>query len=65
MLKSTRIATAISNAGMQFDIIGFDAGLTASIENAAALSTYTDYIIASQEEMNTKWRREAGITADG
>lgn len=50
-LNPQRIATAISNAGMQFDIIGFDAGLTASIENAAALSTYTDYIIASQEEM--------------
>ncbi len=46
-----RTATAINNADMHFDIIGFDADLMASVENAALLSDYSDYLVASQETM--------------
>ncbi|MDO5397425.1 MAG: clostripain-related cysteine peptidase [bacterium] len=45
------ISKAISNADMHFDIIGFDAGLTASAETAYLLSTSADYLVASQEVM--------------
>lgn len=45
------ISRAINNADIQFDILGFDAGLTASAETASLLSTSADYLVASQEVM--------------
>lgn len=45
------ISKALSNANTDFDIIGFDAGLTASAETASLLSTSADYLVASQEFM--------------
>ncbi len=50
-LNLQRISTAIDNADMDFDIIGFDADLMASIENASILSNHTEYLVASQEIM--------------
>lgn len=45
------ISRAINNADIHFDILGFDAGLTASAETASLLSTSADYLVASQEVM--------------
>lgn len=50
-LNLQRISTAIDNVGVEFDIIGFDADLMASIENAAILSDNTEFLVASQETM--------------
>ncbi len=43
------IDTALKNAGVQFDFIGFDACLMATTENALMLNKYADYLIASEE----------------
>ncbi|MCR4683314.1 MAG: peptidase C11 [Clostridiales bacterium] len=43
------INTALKDAGLKFDIIGFDACLMATAENALMLSNYADYLIASEE----------------
>jgi len=50
-LNLQRISTAIDNANIEFDIIGFDADLMASIELASILSNQTKYLVASQEVM--------------
>ncbi len=44
-----KINTALKNAGMTFDFIGFDTCLMATAENALMLSSYADYLIASEE----------------
>ncbi len=43
------INTALKNAGMKFDFIGFDTCLMATIENAQMLAKYADYLVASEE----------------
>lgn len=43
------INQALSDAGVTFDFIGFDACLMATLENALMLSNYADYLIASEE----------------
>ena len=43
------INTALKNSGVQFDFIGFDACLMATVENGIMLSQYADYMIASEE----------------
>ena len=43
------INTALKTAGKKFDIIGFDACLMATAENALMLTPYADYLIASEE----------------
>lgn len=43
------INTALKNAGVKFDFIGFDACLMATVENGIMLSQYGDYMIASEE----------------
>ena len=43
------INTALANAGVTFDFIGFDCCLMATLENALMLSNYADYMIASEE----------------
>ena len=45
----SRINTALKNAGVKFDFIGFDTCLMATAENALMLSSYADYLIASEE----------------
>ena len=43
------INTALKNAGVTFDFIGFDACLMATAETALMLDNYADYMIASEE----------------
>ena len=43
------INTALKNAGVKFDFIGFDACLMATVETALMLDEYADYMIASEE----------------
>ena len=43
------INTALSNGGVKFDFIGFDACLMATIENDLMCANYADYMIASEE----------------
>ncbi len=50
------IDEALENAGLQYDFIGFDACLMATLENALMLSKHADYLIASEEtEPGTGW----------
>ncbi|MBO4903924.1 MAG: peptidase C11 [Lachnospiraceae bacterium] len=43
------IKKAVSDSGVKFDFIGFDACLMATVETALMLSDYSDYMIASEE----------------
>ena len=43
------INTALTNAGVKFDFVGFDACLMATAENALMLTKHADYLIASEE----------------
>ncbi|MBO6166047.1 MAG: peptidase C11 [Eubacterium sp.] len=43
------INSALKNAGVTFDFIGFDACLMATYETALMCSNYADYLIASEE----------------
>lgn len=43
------INRALSDAGVTFDFIGFDACLMATVENGLMLDSYADYLIASEE----------------
>ncbi len=43
------INTALKNAGIKYDFIGFDACLMATTETALMLSNYADYMIGSEE----------------
>ncbi|MBR1527800.1 MAG: peptidase C11 [Oscillospiraceae bacterium] len=43
------IRQALSNGGVKFDFIGFDACLMATAETALMLNDYADYLIASEE----------------
>ena len=43
------ISQALTQGGVKFDFIGFDACLMATVENALMLNSYADYMIASEE----------------
>lgn len=43
------INTALKDGGVQFDFVGFDACLMATVENGLMLSQYADYMIGSEE----------------
>ena len=50
------IKQAVADSKVKFDIIGFDACLMGSLENALMLSDYADYLVASEEtEPGTGW----------
>ncbi len=52
----SEIRDAIRAGGVNFDFVGFDACLMATVENALALSDYADYLLASEEtEPGTGW----------
>ncbi len=58
------INTALKNAGMKFDFIGFDACLMATVETGLMLSEYADYMIASEEtEPGIGWYYTNWLTA--
>lgn len=48
-LVLSEIDNALENAGVHFDIVGFDTCLMATLENAAMLAPYADYMVASEE----------------
>ncbi|MCE5192613.1 MAG: clostripain-related cysteine peptidase [Candidatus Cryosericum sp.] len=44
-----KIGTALRSGGCRFDVVGFDACLMGTLENALVLEPYADYMIASEE----------------
>lgn len=51
-----KIDTALKNAGVKFDWIGFDACLMATLETDIVCAQYADYLIGSEEtEPGTGW----------
>lgn len=50
-LTLSELRTAFKNAGLyqKFDVVGFDACLMASVETAAIVRDYADYMVASEE----------------
>lgn len=62
IMAASEIITAIKEAGVQFDVIGFDACLMQNAEYANALEPYADYYLASEEtEPGTGWFYTAGF----
>lgn len=60
------IHTALTNAEVEFDFIGFDACLMATAENALMLTKHADYLIASEEtEPGVGWYYTNWLTAFG
>ena len=58
------VGTALKNAGCNFDIIGFDACLMATLETAMVLEPYADYMVASEEtEPGIGWYYTGWISA--
>ena len=58
------IDKALTDAGMKFDFIGFDACLMATLENALMLTKHADYLIASEEtEPGVGWYYTEWLTA--
>lgn len=57
---------ALKQGGVQFDFIGFDACLMATVETALMASNYADYLIASEEtEPGIGWYYTNWLTALG
>ncbi|MFI3177299.1 MAG: clostripain-related cysteine peptidase, partial [Eubacteriales bacterium] len=55
-LTLENIGNALGSANVQFDIVGFDACLMATVETAFMLEPYADYMLASPEtEPSTGW----------
>ena len=60
------VNTALANAGVQFDMVGFDACLMATAETALMLDKYCDYMVASEEsEPGIGWYYTDWLTALG
>ena len=58
--------SALRDAGVKFDFIGFDACLMATVETALTMSQYADYLIASEEtEPGVGWYYTDWLTALG
>lgn len=63
-LRADTIAKALQDSGVHYDFIGFDAGLTATIENAIAIAPYADYMIASEAIEQAKgWYYTSWLTS--
>lgn len=64
MLSLGDISNALQSAGMQYDIIGFDACLMGGIEVASAMAPYGTWLIASAEtEPGSGWHYENWVKA--
>ena len=60
------IDRALTDGGVKFDFIGFDACLMATVENALMLESHADYLIASEEtEPGYGWYYTDWLTALG
>lgn len=58
------INTALKNAGLKYDFIGFDACLMATVETDLMAASYADYLIASEEtEPGVGWYYTNWLTA--
>ena len=58
--------SALRDAGVKFDFIGFDACLMATVETALTMAQYADYLIASEEtEPGVGWYYTDWLTAFG
>lgn len=58
------IDSALKNANVKFDVIGFDACLMATLETGLMLNDYADYMIASEEtEPGIGWFYTKWVTA--
>lgn len=58
------INSALKNAGIKYDFIGFDACLMATVETDLMASAYADYLIASEEtEPGVGWYYTDWLTA--
>jgi hypothetical protein len=58
------ISKALTDGGVKFDFIGFDACLMATLENGLMLDAYGDYLIASEEtEPGVGWYYTDWLTA--
>ena len=56
LLNLKELAQGIGMAGVQFELVGFDACLMSTMETAAAVTPYARYMVASQElEPGTGW----------
>lgn len=64
MLNLKELSQGLSMAGVQFELVGFDACLMSTMETAAALTPYARYMVASQElEPGTGWDYTAWLNA--
>lgn len=55
-LNLKELSEGLGMAGVQFEVVGFDACLMATLETAAAVTPYARYMVASQElEPGTGW----------
>ena len=48
-LSLPELQSGIANAGVTFDVVGFDTCLMATLETAQMLAPYADYMVASEE----------------
>ena len=63
-MSLAQIDQALKKGGVQFDFIGFDACLMATVENGLMLNKYGDYMIASEEtEPGVGWYYTDWLTA--
>lgn len=63
-MNLAEIKSALQEAGVTFDFIGFDACLMATVETALMLCPYSDYLIASEEtEPGIGWYYTDWLTA--
>ncbi len=60
------INAALRDGGVDFDFVGFDTCLMATVENALVVSNYSDYLVASEEtEPGVGWYYTDWLTALG
>lgn len=64
IIKTSEVVDAVRDAGVKFDVIGFDACLMQDIEIETAMEPYADYFLGSEEtEGGCGWFYTAGFGA--
>ncbi len=54
-LTAGEIGYALGKSGLSYSMVGFDSCLSASLENAAAIAPYAEYMAASEEQQPCGW----------
>lgn len=63
IMPSSELVEAVKNAGVKFDLIGFDTCLMQDFDVVAGLEPYTDYMLASEEtESGYGWNYTVGFS---